>query len=148
MYNPHLVNIVEPGLDGSEMNAKMSHSIFFDEALYERLVGLSNRSGRLHSYEGVIEGYAVGDIKKAFDLPNLTDTGVCLSDAIVAEGLAKRPEVPFNENKHRRYVQASESYITRLRRHAGKTAISKIHRPEVFGLNRESNFEQVALFDF
>lgn len=148
LYNPHLVNIVEPGLDGSEINAKVSHSIFLDEAAYGRLFEMSNKSGRLHKYSGVVEGYSVSDIKKAFDIPNLTNTGVCMSDRMLEDGCLRCPETPFDENKHRRYVQASESYRTKLNRHSGKTSISKIYNPEVFRFSVDPDRDYMMSCDF
>ena len=148
LYNPHLVNIVEPGLDGSEINAKISHSIFLDEKAYERLLSVSNTDGKLHKYKGVVEGYSVRDIKRSFNLPELTDTGVCISDKMLGAGCVKRPDVPFNEVRHRRFVQASESYHIKLRKHTGKAAVSKIYRPEIFGFNQNFNLEQMATCDY
>ena len=145
MYNPHLVNIVEPGLDGTERNSIISHSIFLDNEAYSRLMKVSNTRGKLHKYNGVVEGYAVRDIEKAFNVEGLTDTGVCLSDAVIESNCVRCPDIPFDENKHMRYVQASESYINKVRKSTmNKMALSNIYQPIVLGFNVDNKLQAIS----
>ena len=109
IYNPHLINIIEPGLNGDEINCYTSHSIMLDNSNYNRLLKYSNREG-CRGYTGVVNGYSVRDIKDFFGRTDLDDTGVCLVEKFVEAGGLSRPEISFNETAHKRFVQASESY--------------------------------------
>lgn len=121
IYNPHLVNIAEPGTtDTDAMNTYISHSIIIDEASYRRLYSVSNTEN-LRSYTGVVNGYSINKIRAKLSDKQISDTVLCLTELISKSGGLVKPDIPFNENKHRRYVQASESH--RLKMQKQKTEI-------------------------
>lgn len=105
--NPHLINIREPDGQGDYV----SHCTMIDEKTYDVLRSFTNSDGRLRRYTGVVNGYAVRSFYGDFDYMR-PDTGLFLSDVDI--GLLQYPEQPFDEKKHMRFVQASESYRLKL----------------------------------
>lgn len=142
LYNPHIINIVEPGLDGDENDAYVSHSTILDEASFKKLQAYSNTNGKLKSYSGVVEGYAVQDIKRLFNRNDIVDTGVCLTDSIISIHGLRYPDTPFDENRHKRFVQASESHIAKLKRQKKfQLAVANMYQPSVYKLDYDNIYE-------
>ena len=125
--NPYLLNVQEPNTDGTELNSFLSHSVLLDEDTFYKLYQHTNREGNLRRFDGVVDGYSVQDMQKIFNNMSLVDTGLCISDGVIANGLLKASDIPFDEKKHTRYIQASESYEIKLQRN--RTALAQ---PEMF----------------
>lgn len=138
IYNPHLVNIVEPGVDADSLNPYISHSVLLDDEHYNRLLSVTNTSGNLHSYCGVVNGYSIEDIRKLFKNDDILDTGICLTEGILAMGGLSRPDEMFNENKHKRYIQASESHRLKLDKQKTALSIKTIFEPSIYTLDYDN----------
>ena len=110
IYNPHVVNILEPDLDGDEIDAYLSHSVILDDDLWNVLLSYSNCDGNSRKYVGVVEGYSIGDLRKLMNYDGLDTTGLCFAPFLLDRGGMRRPSIPFNETKHKRFVQASKAY--------------------------------------
>ena len=124
IWNPHVLNMIEPGLDGTEIGAYVSHGTVLDAESCSLLVLHSSREG-CRTYDGVVMGYSVHDLEQVLpDDVRLLDTGLFLSDDFVAVGGLSVPDGPFDENAHQRFVQASESYRCRMNRKRKDTEIA------------------------
>lgn len=135
--NPHLINIAEPDVDINVVNPYISHSVVLDEEHYNRLLSVTNTDGNLHRYVGVVEGYAVKDIVSKFNI-DLVDTGLCLTENMfVIDGLRK-PEVAFDEKRHARYVQSSESFHLKLKKTKNALVRYNIYEPEICKLSYQN----------
>lgn len=106
---PHLINIREP----EGQSDYVSHCVIVDEVTYERLLSFTNTDGRLRRYTGVVDGYSMKDVYGDFGF-RIPDTGLCLAEHVINTGGLKRPVQPFDEKKHMRYIQASESHKLKL----------------------------------
>lgn len=135
LYNPHLINIVEPGVDIDDIKPYVSHSIILDEELYNRLQSVTNKDGGLMRYNGVVNGYSVQHMKNLFKRDDVVDTGICLSKGMYLLGGLQKPELPFDEKKHTRYVQSSESYMLKLRRNNTALVRKNLYEPNIQTLN-------------
>ena len=142
IYNSHLVNIVEPGLDLDVDKPYISHNILLDEEHYNRLLSVTNSDGNLRRYDGVVEGYSIADIKSKLHNNDLIDTGLCLSEEMLRMNGLRRPEKPFNEKRHARFIQASESHMLKARKKS--TALStRIYEPTIRLLSYDNIYEFV-----
>lgn len=138
IYNPHLINIVEPGVDVDVLNPYISHSVLLDKEYYDRLVSVTNSDGKLHSYNGVVDAYSIKDIKDLFKTNEIMDTGICLTEGILRMGGLKRPDEMFNENKHKRYIQASESHRLKLDKTKNSLVLKSVFEPCVYTLDYDN----------
>ncbi len=108
MYR-YLTSCMEPGLTGEEVSCYFSHSVVLDEVLYSRLMEYANTKN-CRGYTGVIDGYSVMQVKMADSSVRCNNTGLYLEDVFIRQGGLSKPAVPFNETKHKRFLQALESY--------------------------------------
>ena len=112
------------------------------EASFKKLQAYTNDSGKLKRYSGVVEGYAVQDIKKIFKRNDIDDTGICLTDSIISIHGLRYPGVPFDENRHKRFIQASESHIVKLKRQKKlQLAVANMYQPNVYKLDYDNIYE-------
>lgn len=140
--NPHLINIVEPGLHGDETNLYVSHSTILDEPTFQKLQEYTNNTGKLRCYSGVVEGYSISDIKKLFHRDDIEDTGVCLTDSIIGIQGLRYPDEPFDESRHKRYVQASESHVIKLKKkNAFQVSVRDVYQPDICKLSYNNLYE-------
>ena len=58
-----------------------------------------------------------------------------LSKGIYLLGGLQKPELPFNEKRHTRYVQSSESYMLKLRRKNTALVRKNLYEPNIQTLN-------------
>lgn len=138
VYNPHLINILEPGVDIDDAKPYISHSIILDVDHYVRLQSVTNRDGGLMRYTGVVNGYSVDHIKSVFKRNDVLNTGVCLSKGIYLLNGLQRPEIPFDEKKHARYVQLSESYKLKLQRNNNSLVLRDLYEPTIHTLEHDN----------
>ena len=110
VHNPHLINIIEHKSSKNVDEPDVLHSILLDKVHYDRLLSFTNSDGNLRRYNGVVEGHEFKDVKDKLNDCDLIDTGLCLSEKILHAGGLRRPTQCFDEKKHTRFVQASESY--------------------------------------
>ena len=108
MYR-YLTSCMEPGLTGEELSCYLSHSVVLDEVLYSRLMEHTNIKN-CRGYTGVVDGYSVMQIRMADNSIRCNNTGLYLEDSFIRQGGLAKPAIPFNETKHKRFLQALESY--------------------------------------
>lgn len=107
--DPYLINCIEPGLTGKEVQCYFSHTVILDEVLYSRLLKYTNTQG-CRGYTGVVDGYSINHVRNIDSSINANDTGLYLDEGFINKGGLMRPAVAFNETKHKRFIQALESY--------------------------------------
>lgn len=120
VVNPHVINIQEPNTDGSEAGSFVCHSVLLDEGSFIKLQQNTNRNGNLRRFDGVVNGYAVSDVRRILRNDSIIDTGLLLSYDDIQDGLIETPSISFDEKKHMRYIQASESCEIKLQKHRDK----------------------------
>ncbi len=132
IFNPHIINVLEPGLHGDEYNPYISHVTLLDESAWCLLQAYSNTDDLSCKYSGVVEGYSIQDIRSLFNQFDVDNTGLCLLPSVVARGGLRKPVIPFNETKHKRFVQTSMAYRTKLTRKAVKNGLVPRQMPYHF----------------
>jgi len=117
--NPHVVNIREPWVQGDELGIQISHSVILTDGEFETLMMFTNTNVSSRKYTGVVEGFAIDGLKKMFPDNMYANTGILL----VPDGLfgLRKPTRGFSETKHKRYVQASESFKLKAKKVDRKT---------------------------
>lgn len=107
--NTHIINDREPWVYGDEGHIYVSHSAILSESEYETLKSFTNFNVLSRKYDGVVEGFSIESLKKLFPNNKYPETGVYIE----TEGMfrLRQPKCGFNETKHKRYIQASESFM-------------------------------------
>ena len=108
IMNPHITNNVEPWVHGDEYGVYTSHAVILSEEEYSTLMLFANVNTMSRKYKGVVNGFSVKSLDLMFPNNSYPNTGILLTSNGVF-GLEK-PNVGFNETKHKRYIQASESF--------------------------------------
>ena len=110
--DPFVVSDAEPGINPNKQIGLIIHDVILTYDCFCKLRELTNSNGNLHRYSGVIEGYDVEDIARFVDGLEHRK-GLWLTPEAFDAGFVRYPMIPFDEQKHTRFVQASYSYAVK-----------------------------------
>lgn len=102
MANPYLMSSKRKGSDGKLTTV---HSYYLSESIYQRLQAYANKDGisEQSRWSGVVEG----QVGYPASRNGKTQPSLNLTNDAEKKGLLCKPSVPFDEQKHNRFIKAS-----------------------------------------